>query len=90
MEGTIAYKVYVLQSEKSGRLYIGYTQDLNRRLEEHNTGQTTSTRNKGPWELLFAKSVRSKPEALQLERKLKSWKSNTRVKAWIAREKEKS
>ena len=87
MNETDSYKVYVLQSQKSGRLYIGYTKNMERRLEEHNSGQTTSTRNKGPWELLIAQKVSSKEEAMGLERKLKSWKNKQRVLVWISREK---
>jgi len=86
MENT-TFVVYVLQSVKSGRLYIGYTHNIERRLIEHNSGQTASTRNKGPWELLIAEQVSTKEEAMILERKLKSWKSKRRVLTWIERQK---
>jgi len=33
------FYVYILKSEKDGKLYIGYTNDLKRRLEEHNSGK---------------------------------------------------
>jgi putative endonuclease len=81
------FVVYILQSEKSGRLYIGYTKDIARRKEEHNSGQTTSTRNKGPWKILYTKAVDSKDMAIILEKKLKSWKNKKRVLSWIKREK---
>jgi putative endonuclease len=79
--------VYILESQSNGRLYIGCTNDLNRRLEEHNANHTRSTRNKGPWELVHFKRVGSKAEALELEKKLKSWKSRKRVLSWIERDK---
>jgi len=44
--------VYVLQSQTSGRSYVGYTTDLIHRLGQHNHGITKSTKNRGPWELL--------------------------------------
>src|SRR5690606_12001083 len=43
------FHVYILQSKTSGRLYIGHTQDLERRMQEHAAGQTRSTRGRGPW-----------------------------------------
>lgn len=43
---------YILQSEKTGRLYIGQTADLNKRLEEHNSGLSSSTRGHVPWKII--------------------------------------
>jgi len=42
--------LYILQSEKSGRYYIGSTNDPARRLAQHQKGSVSATRNKGPWE----------------------------------------
>jgi len=44
---------YILQSAKSGRYYIGHTEDIQKRLERHNTGKVTATKNKGPWSLNY-------------------------------------
>lgn len=41
--------VYILQSEKNGRYYIGSTNDPDHRLTQHNNGYVAATRNKGPW-----------------------------------------
>lgn len=79
--------MYILESQHNGRLYIGYTNDLERRLGEHNSNQTRSTRNKGPWSLLYAKKGLAKLQAMELERKLKSWKNRKRVLSWIEKEK---
>ncbi len=43
-----AYFVYVLRSSKDHNLYTGYTNDLNRRLEERNKGLVPSTKNRIP------------------------------------------
>jgi putative endonuclease len=83
----MGYVVYILESQRNGRLYIGCTNDLNRRLEEHNANHTKSTRNKGPWKLIHFKRVESKSEALALEKMLKSWKNRMRVLSWIERDK---
>ena len=45
------YFVYVLQSEATGRRYIGHTSDLTQRVGQHNNGITKSTKNRGPWKL---------------------------------------
>lgn len=77
------FSVYILQSDASGRLYIGHTQNLKRRLYEHNAGQTRSTRGRGPWTLLHAEAFPSRPEAVQCERMLKRMKKPARVLDWI-------
>ena len=42
--------LYILQSAKSGRYYIGSTNDPTRRLTQHQNGSVAATRNKGPWQ----------------------------------------
>ena len=81
------YHCYILQSLSNGRLYIGKTNDLQRRLHEHNANHTKSTRNKGPWVLLFAKPCPSQDEAAQWEKRLKAWKNRERILDWIHKEK---
>lgn len=41
--------VYVLRSETDGALYIGITKRLQRRVQEHNLGQSSATRARRPW-----------------------------------------
>jgi putative endonuclease len=45
--------VYVLQSESTGRFYIGCADDAPSRVAEHNRGQTISPRHRGPWKLVY-------------------------------------
>ncbi len=78
------FPVYVLQSEASGRLYIGQTQSLERRLAEHAAGQTKSTRGRGPWQLIYQCDFPTRSEAMQYERRLKSWENPTRILEHIA------
>ncbi len=77
--------VYILQSASSGRLYIGHTQDLDRRLAEHKAGRSAATRGRGPWDLLGAVRCASRAEAQQLEYRLKRWKNPDRVRAFLQR-----
>ncbi|HCE43781.1 MAG TPA: hypothetical protein DET40_09555 [Lentisphaeria bacterium] len=43
------FYVYIIQSQTSGRFYVGHTEDIDNRLNEHNSGKSKSTRNKGPY-----------------------------------------
>lgn len=67
--------VYILQSEKNGRYYVGSTNDLNRRLLEHNSGQTKSLKKLLPMKLIFSKSFNEKGKARKAEAHLKKLKS---------------
>lgn len=63
--------VYVLKSKKDSSLYIGYTNDLKRRLEEHNKGKNFSTKFKTPFELVYYEAYRSQGDAKYREKQLK-------------------
>ena len=77
--------LYILQSESSGKYYIGCTNDLARRLSEHRAGHTTSTRNRGPWKLVYQETFLTAAAARQRERVLKSWKSHRSVQTLVDR-----
>ncbi len=47
------YYVYVLKSIKDGKRYIGFTDNLERRISEHNYGKVKSTKNRRPLELIY-------------------------------------
>jgi len=66
------YVTYVLKSLKNNQLYIGFTNDIDRRLAEHNAGNNKSTKGFRPYKLIFSKIIRSREEARNLEKKLKS------------------
>ncbi len=78
------FYLYILISETSGRLYIGQTNDLEDRISRHNSNQNLATKNKGPWKLLFQKQFELRSQAVQLEKKLKSWKNPAKIKQWIS------
>jgi putative endonuclease len=69
------YYTYILKSEKTDRLYIGHTENLERRLREHNSNQTKSIKNRGPWNLIFKKEFLTRSDAMKFELKLKSVKN---------------
>jgi putative endonuclease len=76
--------LYILQSETTGRFYIGSTQDLDRRLSEHLRGHTPSTRGRGPWNLIYTESFESLLEARRRELQIKRWKSSKMIAALVA------
>ena len=45
--------VYAIKSKRDGRIYVGMAEDFERRLKEHNSGKTKSTKGFIPWELIF-------------------------------------
>jgi putative endonuclease len=66
------YYVYAMISIVDGRVYVGLTNDVSRRLKEHNQGKTRSTRFYRPWELFYTDVVDNLNSARCLELKLKS------------------
>jgi len=67
--------VYILQSLKNQRFYIGSTSDLRRRLIDHNLGKSRYTSFNRPFELVFSQEYLNLIEARKVEYKLKSFKS---------------
>lgn len=66
------WTVYVLRSRKNGWLYIGLTNDSDRRKAEHDKGYNRSTKGKGPFDLPQSEVFATRPEARQREKYLKS------------------
>lgn len=64
--------VYVIESKKNGRLYKGYTIDLKKRLDEHNSGLNFSTKAHLPWQLIYYEACRNKNDAKRREKYLKT------------------
>jgi len=75
------FSVYILKSEKSGRSYIGHTADLQKRLIEHNSGKSISTRSGKPWKLMYDEEYQSRQEAVIQERYFKSIQGRIELKA---------
>ena len=65
------YTVYAIKSKVDGRIYVGFTKEINRRIKEHNTGKTRSTRAFKPWVLIYKEDCQSRIEAREREKYLK-------------------
>ena len=73
--------VYIIESFVDGDFYKGSTEDYQKRLEQHNNGESQFTRTKMPWRLVYVQSVPTKREALVIEKKLK--KCNRQYLQWL-------
>ena len=65
------FYVYILKSKKDGSVYVGYTNDLQRRFKEHNDLKNKSTRNKAPFDLIYYEAYKSISDAKYRENNLK-------------------
>ncbi len=63
--------VYVLEN-KVGKLYIGYTDNLKRRLLEHNQGRNNSTKSGKPWHIIYCEACLDINDAQRRENYLKT------------------
>jgi len=66
---------YILYSEKINRYYVGYTDDVDRRLNQHNEGWGKYTKRGIPWRVEYSESYDKKSEAMKRERQIKRMKS---------------
>ena len=64
--------IYLLQSGKDKRWYTGCTNDVRKRFKEHSEGSVASTKNRGPFNLIYYEAGFNKDDAFARERYLKS------------------
>jgi len=79
--------VYILESQQNKTYYIGSTNNLERRLDEHNSGKVKYTKNLRPLELKFFKKYDSLTEARKVEYKLKKLKRRDIIEKIIKEQK---
>ncbi|MBP6989471.1 GIY-YIG nuclease family protein [Candidatus Shapirobacteria bacterium] len=77
--------LYILKSEKTGKYYVGSSDNPERRLQtQHNIGFVRSTRSGIPWKLVFKQEYLNLPIARKIEYKLKKLKSRVIIEKIIA------
>ena len=74
------FYAYVLKSDKNGRYYYGSTNDLDRRLYEHNLGRTKSLKYIRPLKLIYSEEFSTFIEARRREKFFKSGKGREFLK----------
>ena len=66
------FYTYVLLSEKDNNFYVGFTKDLNNRIDQHNKGNVPSTVYRRPFKLVYYEACLNETDALKREKYLKS------------------
>ena len=61
------FYVYILKSQKNHELYIGSTNNLEKRLAEHNSGKSGYTKRYMPYELIYYEAYKAEPDARKRE-----------------------
>lgn len=79
------FYTYLLLSKKDGKWYTGATQDLRKRLKMHNNNEIFSTKNRGPFELIYYEACRSQHDSFAREKYLKSGPGKRYLKNRIKR-----
>ena len=74
--------VYILKSE-TGKFYIGSTNNITRRLQQHHSGHTKTTRNMGTFTLVFKQEYSSLESARKIEKKIKKLKRRDYIENMI-------
>ena len=67
------YFTYVLLSKKDNKFYIGYTNDIELRFEQHQKGLVESTKNRRPLSLVYYEACLNQQDATHREKYLKSY-----------------
>jgi putative endonuclease len=72
---------YIIYSSSFDVFYKGHTEDIEKRLEYHNTNQSKYTSGKGPWKLVYQEIFKARSEAMRREKQLK--KQNRKYIEWL-------
>ena len=68
------YYIYLLKSRnQKGKVYVGFTKDLKKRVYEHSSGKVFSTKQLLPIELVYYEAYKSKADAKNREKMLKQY-----------------
>jgi putative endonuclease len=77
----VPYHVYILASKRYGTLYIGITNDVRRRLEEHRLGKgSVFVKQYGVTRLVHVETFDDPESAIRREKQLKKWNRNWKIR----------
>ena len=77
------YHIYAHLSLKDNKFYIGFTNDIKRRIKEHDQGKNISTSCRLPLELIYFEAHRNKKDAMRRERYFKSTKGKITIRQML-------
>ena len=66
------HKTNIIYSKTKNKLYVGYSDDLKRRIQEHKRGEVKTTSKARDWRLVYFEACLSQKDALDRERQLKT------------------
>ena len=66
------YYTYIIKSTKDGKMYTGCTNNLRKRVAEHNSNQVRSTEGRGPFQIFYYEACLEQGDAFAREKYLKS------------------
>ena len=72
---SMSYFVYIIQSKKDDRFYIGSTNNLTEKVERHNQDRSRYTKGRGPWRLVYKEAHADRSTAVKREKEIKNRKS---------------
>jgi putative endonuclease len=78
------YHTYIIYSKTLDKFYIGSCENLEKRLNDHNTGRSTFTKTGKPWILIWTKAFSSRSEAQTEEYRIKAKKSRKYIEYLIS------
>jgi putative endonuclease len=78
--GDMSYYFYIIESIEKGKRYYGHAEDVQKRLDGHNSGKTKSTRKNRPYKLIHVEEYKTKREAIKREIQVKKMKGGIQLK----------
>ena len=66
------YYVYAISSKCKNYIYVGLTDNINRRINQHNSGKSKTTKPYAPFDLIYSEKLETRSEARMREKYLKS------------------
>jgi putative endonuclease len=79
------FTVYIIYSTHLNRYYVGYSEDVQKRLAEHNSGISDFTSKTNDWQLKYTEIFDNRKQAISREREIKNKKSRKYVEWLIAK-----
>jgi len=77
------YYVYVLLSLRDNKFYIGFSENIKKRLADHNAGRNTSTKPRRPFKLIYYEAHFSREDAFRREAYFKTTKGKSTLKQML-------
>ena len=77
------FYIYILYSKRLDKFYVGSTNNIERRLEDHNRGKTAFTKQGMPWKIKYSETFNIRAEAVHREQYIKKQKSRIFIEKLI-------